>query len=273
MGKSLKVLIALTLTTMLTGCGVKFGIESRENSWFNMANKENDEIWSSKYSENVNIIESMNSVTSLDITIDVSNVNIKYYDGTELEISGVLSKYSRGIKTERKSNSLRIREESKKTANINRGKSGELIIKVPKSFNGDLDFKFGVGEYNIKGLKVDNMQVHTGIGQLTMEDISFSKLALESGVGEVYLNTNQKTGEINVKGGIGEVNISLGDINGDLTFQGGMGSANIIIPENAPVNIKTNSGLGPSNISAKTSGENKYIFKINMGIGELNITN
>ena len=103
--------------------------------------------------------------------------------------------------------------------------------------------------------------------------IQFNKLYLESGVGDVELETKERTGDIDIKGGVGSVDVSLGDVNGNLTFQGGVGDTNISIPSNSPVSIKTDSGLGNANISAKTSGENKYIFDISIGIGEINITN
>jgi hypothetical protein len=274
MRKSFKVIMALTITTILTGCGIKFGGESRNNNWFKQSftNNEDSESNDSSYSSsNVNILESIEEITSLDINIDVSNVDIEYYDGDNLEISGVLSKYSRGINTEKSSNKFIIKEDSKQ--NINYDNSGELVIKLPRSFNGDLEFSFGVGECEVHDLELNNLVINGGVGSLSLDEVSFNELVLKSGMGEVVLETEKKTGDITIEGGMGEINIALGEINGNLKLDGGMGSTTIKVPVNAPININSDSGFGETKISAKTASETKYNFDITVGMGEIEVTN
>lgn len=271
MKKSFKIIMALTLTaSIFTGCGIKFGVESRNNNWFKKSFNNSQEDSSSK---NVNISESIEGITKLDIRIDVSNVDIKYYDGTNLEISGRLSKYSKGVNVERKSNKFIIKEEYNQNKNINVDNSSDLQINIPRSFNGDLEIDFGVGECEVEDLEVNNISITTGVGELSLDEISFNKLDLESGVGEVSLETKKKTGDIKIEGGVGEIYVSLGDINGNLKLEGGLGSATIKVPVDAPINITSDSGLGSANINAKTSNEAKFNFDIKMGIGEVEITN
>ncbi len=268
MRKISKIILAVFLAaTLLTGCGIRFGVESRRNN--NSGNSVNYN------GESINKTESIEGIDKIDIEIEVSNVTIINYEGNDIEISGTLGSLSRGVTVSKNSNKLVITEKAKKAfnVNINTNNASNLEIKIPNSYNKDIEFSFGVGEYNIKDLKVNDIDIKGGVGELLIENISFNKLDLSSGVGSVNIYTNERTGEIDIKGGVGDVNISLGDINGNLKFEGGMGSANIKIPSDAPVNIKTESGLGNSNVRAKTSGENKYIFDITMGIGELNITN
>lgn len=276
MKKTFKVIMALTLTTMLSGCGIKFGVESRNNNWgtsiFNN-DHDNDSNDSSYSSENVNISESIEGITNLDISIDVSNVEIYYYDGDNLEISGVLSKYSKGVNTEKSSNKFIIKEESKKNGNINADKSSELEIKIPRSFNGDLELNLGVSECEVDDLELNNIVINSGVGSLSLEELSFNKLELKSGVGEVSLETKRKTGDISIEGGVGELYVSLGDINGNLKLNGGLGNATIKIPIDAPINITSNSGLGGVDINAKTSKEAKFNFDVSVGIGEIEVTN
>ena len=273
MKKSFKIIMALTLSIMLTGCGVKFGSESRDNksNFFNINNDDSDNSDSSI--KNVDISEDIEGITKLDISIGVSSVNINYYDGDTLKVSGNLSKYSKGISTEKKSDKLIVIEESSKSNNTSLDNSSKLTISIPRSFNGDLEFSFGVGKCVINELELDNLSIDGGVGELTLKDIAFNKLDLESGVGGVNLETEKKTGEISIEGGVGETNISLGDINGDLSFEGGMGSTTIKVPENAPIDINTESGIGSVKITAKTASEAKYKFDIEVGIGAVKITN
>lgn len=265
MKKLFKIFLALSLSVMLAGCSVKFGIESR--------NGDNDSDSTNYSGESINKVESIEGINKLNIEIEVSNVKIMYYEGKDIEVSGTLGKLSKGVTIDKSSNELTINEKSKKSNSIKRDSASDLNIKIPNSYNGNVDLEFGVGEYEVRDLKVDNINISSGVGQLFIKDISFNKLDLESGVGDIELETKEKTGEINIKGGVGSVDVSLGDVNGDLTFEGGIGDTNISIPSNSPVRIKTDSGLGRANISAKTSGENKYIFDISMGVGEINITN
>lgn len=269
MKKYIGITVAIALTTLLAGCGVKFGIESRNNWWNDRVTTDD----SSNNSESVNISEDITNINKLDIKIDVSNVKINYYDGLDIEISGKLSKYSRGVRTEKKSDTLIIIEESKNNKNFTKDNSSNLVIDVPRNFNGDFEFNFGVGECKINDLELKDVKISNGVGELTLNEISFDKLDLSSGVGETTLETSKKTGNINIKGGIGETNISLGDINGDLKFEGGIGSATIKVPENAPINISSTAGLGEARIKAKTSNEGKYNFDISVGVGEVEVTN
>lgn len=269
MKKYIGITVAIALTTLLAGCGVKFGIESR-NNWGNDWITTDD---SSNGGENVNISEDITNINKLDISIDVSNVKINYYDGQNVEILGTLSKYSRGIKTEKKSSTLIIVEESKNNKNLTKDNSSNLTINIPKSFKENFELNFGVGQCEINDLELKDVKISNGVGELTLNEISFDKIDLSSGVGETTLETSKKTGNIDIKGGIGETNISLGDINGDLKFDGGMGSTTIKVPENAPIKISSTAGLGEARIKAKTSNEGKYTFSINVGIGEVEVRN
>lgn len=281
MKRRTKIISAILLTiTLLSGCGIRFGIESRRNNNFNDSISEDlpnqdfvSKNFDKKDGEEVNIRESMEGINNLQIEAAVSNIAIIYHEGKEVEVTGVLGKHSRGIEIGRASDQLKIEEKANKTNKVNSDSASNLIIKIPNSYSENLELTLGVGECNMEGLIVDSMDVKAGLGKLSIENVSFNKLNLESGLGDVNINTKQKTGEMHIEGGVGEINISLGDINGDLKYEGGMGNANIIIPEDSPVKINTSSGLGSANVSAKTSGENKYIFDISMGIGELNITN
>lgn len=264
------------LSTMFVGCGVKFGSESRNNksNLFSINNEnEEEENYTDDLIEKVDISEELDGINKLDISIDVSNVEIEYYDGNTIRVKGKLSKYSKGINIEKETNKINIIEKSKRSINISEDYSSDLTISIPRNFNGDLEFSFGVGECKIDELELDNVSIKSGVGELELEDIAFNKLNLESGVGTVTLETEKKTGEITIKGGVGETNVSLGDINGNLKFEGGMGSATIKVPVDSPIAINTNSGLGDVKIKAKTSNESKYNFDITVGIGSVEIIN
>ncbi|MDU5109002.1 MAG: DUF4097 family beta strand repeat-containing protein [Clostridium sp.] len=263
----LKIIMALSLATMLTSCGISFGVDSRRSSNWSSGSSSNSA------REEVNLSEDISDVNKITMRIDVSDLNVMYHDGSNVEITGKLSSYSKGVDINKSGSTFEIVEETKKSTNLGSNNYSELLIKIPRSFNGDLKLDFGVGSFNVKDLVLNNVEVDSGVGEVSLEEISFNSLDIESGVGSVSLVTKKKTGDIYISGGVGEVNVELGDINGNLKFDGGVGSADIKVPVDAPIRINTKSGLGEANISAKTSNEGKYSFDLGVGLGEVTVRN
>ena len=87
------------------------------------------------------------------------------------------------------------------------------------------------------------------------------------------IDLDEECGNIDIEGGVGKFDLKLSKVGGNLTYKGGVGEANITIPENAPVDIKSGTGLGDFKQTAKTSGEGKYIFDVKTGIGSITIDN
>lgn len=263
----LKIIMALSLTTMLTSCGISFGVDSRRSSNWSSDSS------SSLTSEEVNLSEDISDINKITMKIDVSDLNVIYHDGSNVEITGELSSYSKGVDINKSGSTFEIVEETTQSMNLGPNNYSELLIKIPRSFNGDLKLDFGVGSFNVSDLVLNNVEVKAGVGDVSLDGISFNSLDLESGVGSVSLVTKEKTGDIYISGGVGEVNVELGDINGNLKFDGGVGSADIKVPVDAPININSKSGLGDSNIKAKTSNEGKYTFDLEVGLGSVTVRN
>lgn len=263
----LKIIMALSLATMLTSCGISFGVESRRSP-----------NWSSDSSSNstrkeVNLSEDISNINKISMRIDVSDLKVIYHDGGNVEIIGKLSSYSKGVDVNKNGSTFEIVEETNKSMKLGSNNYSELLIKIPRSFNGDLKLDFGVGTFNVSDLVLNDVEVEAGVGEVSLDGISFNSLDLKSGVGSVSLVTKEKTGDIYISGGVGEVNVELGDINGNLKFEGGVGNADFKVPVDAPISINSKSGLGDANIKAKTSNEGKYTFDLEVGLGSVTVRN
>lgn len=263
----LKIIVVLSLATMITSCGISFGVESRRPSNWASGSSSNSA------REEVNLSEDISDVNKINMRIDISDLNVVYHDGSNVEITGELSSYSKGVEINKSGSTFEIVEEAKKSTNLGPNNYSELLIKIPRSFNGDLKLNFGVGTFNVSDLVLNNVEVEAGVGDVSLDGISFNSLDLESGVGSVSLFTKEKTGDIHISGGVGEVDVELGDINGNLKFDGGVGSANFKVPVDAPIRINSKAGLGDANIKAKTSNEGKYNFDLEVGLGRVTIRN
>ena len=121
---------------------------------------------------------------------------------------------------------------------------------------------------DLKDINIDG-----GAGKLTLSNICFNRLDLDSGVGQVNIETGDRSGDIDINGGVGEVNVAIKKVGGDLIYDGGVGSSNIKIPKNSPISIKSESGLGSIENEAVISGNGDYIFDISVGVGSIRIYN
>ena len=218
----------------------------------------------------------LNDVKNINIEISVAKVSVKSYDGDEVKITGKLSERSKGMNINKTDSEIQIvekREELKVFSASDEENTTKIDILIPSKFAGDFIFKQGVGTSDIEGIKVKNIDITGGTGNLKCDDIKFNKLNLNSGVGKVDLNLKQKCGDIEINGSVGETNVKLAEVGGNLKYKGGVGSTNITIPKNSPVKFAVGKGLGNCKIDAKTSGEETYTFDLKVGVGSINVRN
>lgn len=285
--KTLLAISALALsTTLFAGCGIRFGIESRENKkniidsfidnvTSNDFNNNSNNSSSAIYNEDLHQSISTEDINKIDISILASEVTIKAVSGNEITLDCTGSSNMVKETTYSKNrNTIYIQEKGEKSFNftgINNNVSRKVIIGIPASFEGDAIISCGAGEVVINDAVFKALDIKGGAGELTLSNITFENLSLEQGIGETIINLNKECGDMNISGGMGEFTLSLSEVGGNLTYSGGIGEATIDLPENAPVKLITKAGLGETNISARTSGENTYTFDLSVGIGSLTV--
>lgn len=286
--KTLLVVSALVLSTsILAGCSVRFGITSRENKHNNISDfinnltnndfnmdTSNNSSYNSLYTEDLHKNISSEGVNKLDISILASEVTIKAIKGTDITLDCTgSSNIVKETTFDKNSDTIYIQEEGETSFNLNgfNTDSRKVIIGIPESFQGDAIISCGAGELIITDATFKSLVVYGGAGELTISDIIFDDLAIEQGMGETSITLNEKCGNMNISGGMGEFSLTLTEVGGNLTYSGGMGEAIIDIPHNAPVKLITDTGMGETNITATTSGENTYTFDISVGMGSLTV--
>lgn len=265
MKKIMTLILSLILVVSLTACSLRVEVRDKKNN-NNSVIKDVMEISNSISVENEN---------EIDIEIKYGEIKIVGYDGNEVFLSVKSNLANDNITLNKDDDAIEIKDKGDESINLfgNNNVKREVLIKIPYSFNGNIDFEYGAGETEISDIMCDNMEIEGGAGSLKINDILFNKLYFSAGVGESDIKLLRKCGEINIKGGVGEVKVSLEEVGGDLTYDGGIGSAQIQIPENSPVYFNTSSGIGETNINAVTSSEKTYEFNVTVGIGEIKIYN
>lgn len=255
------------LIISLMGCDINSKLKN---------NKSNDESANINSNKPIDEKVALDDATNISIDICAGEVSIKSYDGDEVKITGKLSEKSKGIDINKNGDKIEIIEKGYKGIGfgINTDDNiSKIDILIPSKLKGDFIFKQEIGASNIEGIKVKNIDISGGAGELKCRDIRFDNFSLNSGVGEVDLNLNEKCGDIVINGGVGETNIKMAEVGGNLVYKGGVGSSNITIPENSPVKFIAEKGIGECEVDAKTSGKETYTFDLKVGVGSIKIHN
>ncbi len=229
-----------------------------------------------KSNETIDEKIALDDVKNINIKISAAKVSVKSYEGADIKITGKLSEKSKGMNINKSDSKIEIVEkgyEFKGSLISGEDDTTKIDVLIPLKFTGGFIFKQGVGTSDIEGLKVKNIDITGGAGNLKCNDIKFEKLNLNSGVGKVDLNLKEKCGDIEIDGNVGETNVKMAEVGGNLKYKGGVGSTNITIPKNSPIKFILGKGVGNCKVDAKTSGEETYIFDLKVGVGSINVSN
>lgn len=260
MKKILAAIMVGVLAIGVVGCDVEIGSRKRNGG--------------NRSGESINESISISDTKKVNIELGASEAKIYYYEGDNIEVTGVLGSFTEEVIVENRGTESYVTEKSSsRNLNFNDNDVSKLEIKIPKKYEGNMRLSLGVGKCNVDNISVSDWKIESGVGTLVVNNCTFDKLDLDCGVGNVDIKTSGKTGDIDIDGGVGNVTLILEEVGGDLEYDGGMGNTTIKIPENSPVRIDSESGLGKSKITARTSNEGTYKFDLNMGVGNLEVTN
>lgn len=262
--RNIRILGFLTISTMfLSGCSIEFNVKDR-----------NENIWESE-SEVVNQEIAINGAEKINITMKAADLKINVIDGDKVTVKSqgeFIGSENLELKTE--NNIITIEDKMPHLDLNNLIKANEsnrkLEIGIPKSFAKEVKLQIGAGNCRIADLVLDNFTVEGGAGNIEIDNITFKNFTLDQGVGNVDIDLKNKSGNMSISGGVGNFEIKIQEVGGNLTYEGGVGKGDIDIPDNSPVQIITDSGLGNVNIEAKTSGDT-YKFNLEIGVGGLTI--
>lgn len=298
--KQLLSIVCVTACILLfTGCGINAGVKSRKdvngldklNKWSHnwtdelhdwaddvgsSLNNSGDNDSSKLYEENINKNIDGSGINELQLSTYASNVTITTSDTSEFKISCQGTSNIVTDTTIEVQNDSLIVKENKKSNSVNIGLKDVAItrtvtVAIPDSFAGDIYMSGGAGTTEMNNFTCNNIKIDGGAGELNINDIVFKDLKLSQGVGSTTVNLIRPSGNMHFDGGVGNLTVSLKSVSGNLSYSGGVGTAVINIPDNSPVKIKTDSGVGECQINVKTSGEDKYHFDLETGVGNLTI--
>ena len=186
-----------------------------------------------------NIVQVYENINDIEIDLNNSNLIIKRGEEFKVEANNV----SNSFKVKKNNATLKIEESNFWFFNNN---AGEVIVYVPSN--------------------IDELNIDTGAGKITVDDIYASKFELDSGAGVVSVS-NSNFDRTNIDGGTGTIDV-LNTTLSNLDLDVGVGEVNI----NGEIlgNSKIDCGIGEVNLTL-LGGESLYKLDIDSGIGDIKI--
>jgi len=255
------IIVASIISAALSLFGVVLGIFDNDN--------DNDRV-----SENFTELDISNleSVRSLKIEMDATNIEIVEGDGFKVETN------NKNVKCSVNNGVLKVYERIRGLIKINTTVKAGVTLTVPKGFEFDeVTVSSGAGKIYIEKLSTKELSFDLGAGKVTVDDISVSDSAtIEGGAGDFDINSGSIR-DLDFDIGVGNTDVTLA-LNGDCELNMGIGNFELTLTgEKDTYAIDVDKGLGNVTLDGKSMrdgdvyGNGNAKIEIDGGIGNINV--
>lgn len=215
--------------------------------------------------------ETFTNITKIDVDLKQTKLIIK--NGEELKVE--LSNLRNEVTTKKKENTLKITEQKAWFMNIK--ESGTVTISIPKEdMINVLDIKSGTGKITIDNINITKLDIDEGVGLLEIQKSRFKEVNIEGGTGKLEI-TNSIIDNLELEAGVGEVNVSSTQINRG-KVECGVGKVSMdLLGRMDDYRISIEKGLGSITINDENYNKNTVIgngskyLEIEGGVGSIAI--
>lgn len=196
---------------------------------------------------------------------DRDNIRVNYYGKMTSNVVPVLE-------IEKKSNSLNIKLEAKKSNNYSVSNSNVVLeVFVPTYYNKDYKIFSSSGSVYLENLVGYNFDASTSSGSMKLENIKANLLNLSASSGSIKIEDS--VGEVNASTSSGSISLDIEESSDNIKVSTSSGSVSIDLPDNPSYKIKGSSSSGrytPSKNMLVQENE-KGSFKATIGNGKNSI--
>lgn len=145
-------------------------------------------------------------------------------------------------------------------------RQGTLVIREARHF--DALEQSTVTVCIPEGMEFDLVDMETGAGRITVEELRCRKLELDLGAGEAVFEALYVTGNADIDGGAGQIRLEGGSIR-DLEFDMGVGEADLTAGFTGRTDISA--GIGALRIRVTGASMEDYTLRLTQGIGQITV--
>jgi len=220
--------------------------------------------------ENIAISKELNldNISNIDIDLEYANLNIK--SGKKLSVNVDTD----DIKITTDDNVLKIVEKKNKKLFKNEKRTVTLYILDDMNFTA-VNIETGVGAVTADNICADGLNLSLGVGKTIINNIMVKFADIETGTGDVLIkngNLNNSTIEI----GVGKLDVNA-DFTGTNKIEAGIGALKLSLHNVDDYKIKFSKGLGSISYNGdliandKTIGNGSNYIDIDGGIGSIDV--
>ncbi len=260
-------LVFVILSAIIFSISAIFGVSIGLNKYNSYKEQETQGI--------VDFEEVYENVNNLDIELDVSKLNIKNGDEFKVEVINPTNKFY----CEMNGNTLKIKD---KRTNVNLFNFSddvipEIVVYIPDNIKlEEIEINTGVSETYIEELIADKVDIEIGVGKFVVNNIVAEEVKISGGAGET--NINKSTLDVlKLDAGIGKFTINS-KISEEAKIEAGVGQLIINLEGNRDnYKVKTGTGLGSLLVDGKKASDNQIIgdgnsdIKVEAGVGEVRV--
>lgn len=226
--------------------------------------------------EDLNAISGENTeISTLKIDLGFTDLHIKTGEEFKVETN------NSNISYKENNGRVIIKEENFKWSGFNHNTESKLIIYLPKDRRvlNEVKIKGGAGTVNIDSLKVEELHLEVGAGEVKIENVNVNvskELKIDGGAGKTELE-HSEVNNLDANLGVGEFTYS-GILTGNTDIDSGIGNIKINLTDDIKnYTIDIDKGLGNVTIDGKNietnrvHGTGKQGIKIDGGVGNINI--
>ena len=183
-------------------------------------------------------------IRNLDIEINAADLYVKEADAFSIESN------LKNLKVDEKNGHLSIKDSTK------------IKLSASSSYEGAV-----LTIYVPVGTVLENVNLTTGAGRLTVDHLSAETIDFELGAGEVSINTLVATKSADIEGGAGRITVSGGALkNLDMD----MGIGELYLTSALSGDCQLDMGVGKSNITL-IGNQNDYKLGLEKGLGSISV--
>ncbi len=211
-----------------------------------------------------------NDIESLNIDVAYTNLIVKTGDSLKVETN------NNNIQCIENNKQLKIEE--KEHDWFWRNNEGDLIIYIPVNIQfNEIEIDTGAGKISIEDMQTHRLDLNLGAGETEIKNLTVTEdCKIESGTGLTNIESSIIK-NIDLKLGVGEVNLET-LLEGKSEIDAGIGSLNITLQgEKENYKIRAEKGLGQIKVdgndlsSSQTFGSGENYIEIDGGIGSIDV--
>ena len=210
-----------------------------------------------------------NDITKLDIEIAAADFTIKTADSFSVKSN------LKNITVDDKNGVLEIKEKKRFGVNYN---NAVLTLYIPEGTVFEkIEIETGAGRFTVEELLADDLQLELGAGEVKIASLTANKKGdIDGGAGRISIESGTLN-NLDLDMGVGQLNLTAAVL-GNSDFDLGVGETNItLLGSEDDYSIKAEKGIGSISINGKTishfrgTGNGENNIEVSGGIGAINI--